>query len=99
QAAVFALGLDTAVVQQVYPVTRTDRGDAVRQENRRAAGEEARQRVVQERLGVVVHRLLRLLDDDDGRVAQDGPCQGDQELLAAAQRVAQLADGRLVALG
>ena len=40
----------------------------------------------------------RLLDDEQGRVAQDGPGQGDAELLADAQRMAQLADGRLVAL-
>ena len=40
----------------------------------------------------------RLLDDVHGRVAQDGPGQGDAELLAGPQRRAHFADRRLVAV-
>jgi undecaprenyl-diphosphatase len=99
QFLVDAGGDHAPLVDQEQAVARADRRDAVRQEDAGPAGQHAGQGVVQERLGVVVQGRLRLLDDQQRRVAQDGPRQGNAVLLADAQGVAQLADGRLVALG
>ena len=50
-------------------------------------------------LGVVVDRLIRLLDDQDRGVVQVGPGQGDPELFVRLEVVAELADDRVVAVG
>src|SRR5437016_2330798 len=54
--------------------------------------------VVQQRLGVLIQRRVRLLDDQQGRVAQDGAGQGNQKLLAAWNRLTHFADRCLISL-
>jgi len=65
----------------------------VRQEDGRPAWQHPGKGVVQKRLGVVVQGHQGLLNDEQSRVAQDGPGQGDAELLAGPQGMAQFADG------
>src|SRR5262245_21410390 len=98
QVAVLAHGFDAALVEQEHAVAVADRRQAMRQEDRRASGQNAGKRVVEEVLRGFIHRRVRLFDDEQSRIAQDGPGQGDAEFLADIQRVPHLADMRIVTL-
>ena len=65
----------------------------------RPADREPGEGVVDEVLGVVVERLLRLLDDQDRGVVEVGPGQRDPELLVGLEVVPERPDDRVVAVG
>ena len=64
-----------------------------------APGERRGQRLLHERLVLGVEVAGGLVEDDDRRVLQQHPGDGQPLLLAARQAVAPLADDRVVALG
>ena len=88
QFAVDADGFDAAFVQEQHLVAGADRRNAMRKEEDRAARQNAEHGVIELRLRVLVERLLRLLNDEQGGIAQDGAGQGDSELLADIERMA-----------
>ena len=72
------------------PVGDDDAGPALEQ------GREGR---LDDRLGARVYVARRLVQDEDARVGQHRPGEGEQLALALAQRAAALAEHRVVAVG
>src|SRR5690348_12290153 len=68
----------------------TDRRQAVRDRDGRAALGQAVERLLHGALGLVVQRARRLVEDEDGWVSQDGARDRDALLLAAGEAVAAL---------
>lgn len=73
-------------------------GQAVRDGDERLPDHELADGALDERLVLGIGVGRRLVEDDDGRVLQNGACDGDALLLAAAQPLARLAGARVVAL-
>ncbi len=61
--------------------------------------DEVLQRLLHERLGLVVQRARGLVEDEDRRVAQDRPRDRQALLLAAGEAVAALADDGVEPVG
>ena len=90
---------DSPVIEDHDPVGPLDRGKAVRDQDRGAADHQPSQRFLHDRLGGIVERRGRLIEDQDARVFEDRP--GDREPLALPAREARaaLADDRVIPLG
>ena len=71
----------------------------MRDDDRRPADLEPVERVLDERLGFVVERARRLVEEQDRRVLQDRPGDRHALALAAGQARAAVADDRVVAVG
>ncbi len=87
-----------AVLQYDDPVRDFQRVQPVRDDERRPPAHEILQGAVDERLALRVILAGELVEDQDGRVAQDSAGQGDA-LLLATRHLGELADARLVAVG
>ena len=92
-----ALVDDPAAVDDHDAVGQAQRRAAVGDEDRRAALHDLAQRGVDLLLGRGVDRRGGVVEDEDARVGEEGPGQGDALALAARQREAPLADDGVVA--
>src|SRR5947209_2461435 len=90
---------DLAAVEDDDLVGVSDGREAVGDRDRRAALGQPVERLLYGALGLGVERARRLVEDQDGRVAQDRAGDRDALLLAAGEAVAALADYRVVAVG
>jgi hypothetical protein len=98
QFGVCALLGDAAVLDHDDPVGVAHGREAMRDDERGPAAEDATQRVLDEDLGSRVHRGRGLVEDQDGRVGEDGAGERDQLPLPGREQRASLADARLVAV-
>lgn len=80
-----ALFGDAAVLQDHDPVGRADGGQPVGDDEQGAAGRERGQRVLDQRLGVRVGVRGRLVEDEDRRVGEQRPRDGQALGLTAGQ--------------
>jgi hypothetical protein len=85
-----------AALEHDDAVGRPDRREAVRDHQRRPVQGQARQRLLDQTLGLGVDRRGRLVQDQDRRVLQERPRDREPLLLAARQPHAPLADHRVV---
>jgi hypothetical protein len=83
---------DPAAVEDDEPVHAGDRAQPVRHHERGPALHEPPQRLLDEDLALGVQRAGRLVEQQDRRVAQDRPGEGDPLALSAGQLHAALAD-------
>ncbi|MDT4855897.1 hypothetical protein FQZ97_902700 [compost metagenome] len=90
---------DAALVQDQAAVRTDDAGQPVRQDQRRAAGHQPVERLLDERFVFGVDRGQRFVQDQDGGVAQQGAGDRHALALAAGQLEAALADAGGVAVG
>ena len=90
---------DAAVLEHDDPPGLADRGEAVGDHDRGAAGQQAAQAVLDAPLGVQVDVRGRLVEDQDARVGDQRAGEGDQLALAGGQLRAALADLGVVAVG
>ena len=91
------LGDDPPALNQDDPVGQADRGEAMGDYDGRTSGEEVGQALVYAFLRTDVHGAGRIVQDQDHRVGQDRPGDGDPLPLSARQGVAALADHLSVA--
>src|SRR5207248_2407731 len=84
ELVVRALFDDPAVLEDDDQVRVADRGQAVRDDERRPPGEELAERDLDPALGADVDRRRRLVEDQDARVGEERPRERDQ--LALAER-------------
>ena len=91
------VGHDPPAVEQHDPVGQADGREAVGDDQRRAPLHEDAQRRVDALLHLDVDGAGGVVEDQDGRVDQQGAGDGDPLALAARERVAALADHGLVA--
>ena len=77
---------DDALPHDEDEVRVADRREAVRDRERRAVGHEPVDGVLHEALRDRVERARGLVEDEDGRVAEDRPRDGDALALAAGER-------------
>ena len=89
---------DEAVVQDDDPAGLADRRQAVRDDDRGAAGEQAAQALLDRRLGVEVDVRGGLVEDQDAGVGDEGAGERDQLALAGGELDAALADLGVVGL-
>jgi hypothetical protein len=87
-----------AIVEHGDAVGGTDGGEPVCHHHRGAAAHQARQRLLYEALGLVVERRGGLVQDEDGRVLEDGAGDGHALALAARQARATVAHDGVVAV-
>src|SRR6476659_3204966 len=90
---------DLAAVEDEDLVGVADGGEPVGDGHRGAALGEVVERLLHGALGAGVEGAGGLVEEQDGRVAQDGPRDRDALLLAAREPVAALADDGVVPLG
>src|SRR5262245_18216960 len=91
-------GLDgVACLEPEPPVRTADSGQSMPNGARRAPSEECRKTVENQFLGFGIQRRRWFLEQQDGRVPDERPRDRDPLPLAAGERVAALADDRLVA--
>ena len=90
---------DATHVEDDDPVRVDDRRQAVRDHDRRSAGERVGEGELDRmlRLGVEVRRGF--VEDDDGRVLEEHPCDREPLLLAARHPIAALANDGVEAVG
>ena len=88
-----------AVCQHQDAVGVDHAGQAVRQDQRGAAGHQPVERLLDHRLVLGIHRGQRLVQHQDRRVAQQGAGDGDALALATGEPCAAFADHGLVAVG
>ena len=93
-----ALFDDAAVFEHDDLAGAFDRGEAVGDDDRRAAGEQPPQAGLDARLGVDVDVGGGLVEDEDPRVGDEGAGEGDELALAGGELDAALADLGVVAL-
>ena len=79
------------------PIGEVQGREPVGDQQRRAAGQDGPQRVVDRLLGAGVDGAGGVVQDEDRRVGQDRPGQRDPLALAAGQRQPPLTDGGVVA--
>ena len=91
------LGDDPAVHDQ-DPVGPRDRREPVGDDEDRATGHQVVERGLHEALALGVERAGGLVEDQDRRVAEDRPGDGEPLALAAGEAHAALSDDRLVPL-
>src|ERR1700682_1187979 len=99
QLAVIAGRFNPALVEQQDPIARPNGGGTVREEDDGSAGQDPCEGIVEECFDVVVEGTVGFFDDQYGRIAENGPGQGDEELLAAVEDMPHFADRRLIAVG
>ena len=90
---------DPAALQHDQPVGLAQRAQAVGDGDRGAALDQVVERLLDLALGLGVDRRGRLVQDQDPRVDQQRPGDRDPLPLAARERLAALADQRVVAVG
>ena len=90
---------DPAPLQHHDPVGLAERAQAVGDGDRRPAPDQVVERLLDLPLGLGVDRRGRLVEDQDRRVDQECPGDRDPLPLAAGERLAALADQRVVAVG
>src|SRR5215211_9099931 len=98
QLLVRALLLDPAVVEHDDVARAADRREAVRDHDRRPAGQQPPQPVLDLRLRAHVHVRGRLVEDEDARVRRRRPREGHELALPRGQVAAALADLCVVAV-
>ena len=92
--------LEHAAVAQHYDlISLANRGQAVGDHHRRAPDHKPLERLLNQPLGLRIDRRGRFVQDQDGRVAQDGTGDGEALLLPARELDAALADHGVVPLG
>ena len=94
-----AVGHDLPAVEQHDPVGQADRREAVRHDQGGPVLHEYTQTGVDPLFHLDVDGARGVVENQDGRVDQKGPCDGDALALAARERVPAFADDRVVALG
>ena len=99
QLVVGALLGDLAVLEHHDPARLADRGEAVGDHDRGAAGEQAPEALLDARLGVEIDVRGRLVQDEDARVGDQGSGERDQLALAGRELGAALAYLGVVAVG
>ena len=87
-----------AVLEDDDQVGAADRREPVGDDERRPAGEEPAQRPLDAPLGADVDARGRLVEDEDARVGEQRPGEGDELALAEREPAAALGDLRLVAV-
>ena len=90
---------DAAVVEDEDGVRVRDRRKAVRDDEHRAPREEAIDGLLHETLGLGVERRRRLVEDENRRVDEQRPRDGEALPLAAGEARAALAEDGVVAVG
>ena len=90
---------DPAPVQDEDLVGLLDGPEAVGDDERGAPLDQLGQGLLDQVLGLHVHRRGRVVQDEDARVEQQGARDGDALLLAAGEGHAALADPGVVAVG
>jgi len=90
---------DAALIQDEDDVGFPDRGEAMGNDERGLAFEEAVQPVEHEPLRLRIEAGARLIEDHDRRVADHGPCDAEPLTLTSRKRLATLPDDSLVSLG
>ena len=88
---------DPAVLEHDDLAGALDRGQAVGDDDRRAAGQQAPQARLDPRLGVDVDVGGGLVEHEDARVGDERAGEGDELALAGRELDAALADRRVVA--
>src|SRR5690606_349155 len=88
---------DAALIEDEDPVGVGNRRQAVRDDERRPSTAESIESALDLVLGLGVERARRLVEDEDGRLLEDGPCDGDALALAAGQGSAPLTGEVVVA--
>ena len=81
------------------PIGQRQNGQAVRNENRGPVAGELFQHLLDRLFALQIDLAGGLVEDQDGRIAEDGPGQGDALPLAAGEAIAQRPGLRLVAFG
>ena len=99
QLGVRAVGDDLAAVEQDDPVGQADGGEPVGDDQRGAPLHQDAQGAVDALLDLDVDGARGVVEDQDGRVDEQGPGDGDALALAARQRVPPFADHGVVPLG
>ena len=90
---------DPALIHDDDAVGAFDGGEAVRDDERRAALHQRLERLLHGGLALRVERVRRLVEKQDRRALQDRAGDREPLALAAGKRDAALADQRLVAVG
>src|SRR5262245_10749093 len=90
-------GLDAPVGQDDNAVGDLQRVEAVGDHYGRAVADEVAQGPMDQRLALGIGLAGTLVEDEDARIAQDGPRQGNPLLLPAGELAASLADPGVVA--
>ena len=99
QLLVGALLDDPAVLHHQDQVGVADGGEPVRDDEAGPVRAQRRHRPLQQHLGAGVHRAGRLVQDQQRRLGQERPRDGDELLLAGADVAALLVDDGVVAVG
>ena len=89
---------DAAALEHDDRVGAPDRGQPVRDDERRAVHHQVRERLLHEQLRFGVERGGRLVEDQNRRVLQQRARDRDPLALAAREPLAALADRRVVAV-
>ena len=89
---------DLSVFEHDDQVGVPNRGETVRDDERRPPGEEEAQRLLDLPLRADVHRRGRLVEDQDARVGEQRPRERDELALAQRETGAALLELRLVAV-
>ena len=96
QIGVPALCHDLALLQYDDIVSCQNGADALGNHKAGATLHQVIQRILNEHFGLNIYGAGRIVQDQDARVEQQGPCNGDPLLLPAAQGRAALADRRSI---
>src|SRR5260221_12078958 len=86
---------ELAFVHHQNPVGALDRGQAVRDHDRRASLHHVGQRLAHAQLGLRIHAGSGFVQDQEARVVRQRAGEADELLLAGGKRAAALADGLL----
>src|SRR5881409_1485353 len=84
-----------ALVQHEDAIRVLDGREAVGDDDRGAAAEELRERVLDQPLGLRIDARGRLIEDEDGRIVGQCPGEGEELTLASGEVAAPLADERV----
>ena len=90
---------DAALVDDEDAVGVADGGEAVGDEEGGSSLHEGFEGLLDETLALGIEGAGGFVEDEDGRVAEDGACDGDALALTAGELDAAVADGGLVTLG
>src|SRR5919202_1942854 len=99
EAVVVALLDDAALVHDEDPPGPEHGGEPVGDDERGPIQHQPFERLLHEHLGFGVERARRLVEEEHGRVLEDGAGDGDALALAARERDAALAERRRIAFG
>ena len=90
---------DAAALEHDYQIGAADRGEPVSDDERGAVAYDLGEGPLDLVLGADVDAGRRVVEDQNGRVEQQGPSNGEPLPLAPGQRYPALADQRVVAAG